>query len=121
MSRILLVDDNRDSLDAIALLLEQWGHQVRRAGDGPSALLISRAWQPEIVLLDIGLPGMDGFHVAASLRRDAARESPRIIAMTALYHADDEAQLAPAGIDQLLRKPLDADFLRSLFGVRGPP
>ncbi|HET7671305.1 MAG TPA: response regulator [Burkholderiales bacterium] len=116
MSRILLVDDNADALSAIVLLLGHWGHEVREAHDGPSALLIARAWHPDIVLLDIGLPGMDRFRVAAALRRDAAREPPRIIAMSGLYGDDDEAMLAAVGIDQILRKPLDTQFLRSLFG-----
>ena len=116
MSRILLVDDNADALRAIAVLLQRWGHEVRTAGDGPSALRIARTWHPQIVLLDIGLPGMDGFQVALSLHREAGAESPRIIAMSALYRLGDEAMLEAAGIDQLLRKPLDMDFLRSLFG-----
>lgn len=118
MSRILLVDDNADALSAIVLLLERWGHEVREAPDGPSGLLLVRAWHPDVVLLDIGLPGMDGFQVAACLRGDAGRELPRIIAMSGSYGEDDEAMLSAAGIDQLLRKPVDVEFLRSLFGGR---
>jgi CheY-like chemotaxis protein len=67
------------------------------------------------VLLDLGLPGMDGFEVATLLRREPA-PGCRIIAMSALYRSDDEARLAVAGIDQMLRKPLDVAFLKSLLG-----
>ena len=117
MSRVLLVDDNPDVRDATAFLLEQWGHEVRSAGEGESALLIARLWRPQVVLLDIGLPGMDGFGVAQSLRREALPGSPRIIAISAMYREDDAGLLAAAGIDQLLRKPLDTSFLRSLLGT----
>jgi DNA-binding response OmpR family regulator len=81
-------------------------------------LLVARAWHPDVVLLDIGLPGMDGFRVAAAVRHDAAREPPRIIAMSRAYSEDDAAMLAALGIDQFLHKPLDVEFLRSLFGRR---
>ena len=117
MSRILLVDDNPDVRRATAFLLEQWGHEVRLAAEGNAALLIARAWQPDVVLLDIGLPGMDGFSVAQSLRREALPRSPRVIAISALYRPDDAKLLAAAGVDQLLRKPLDVSFLRSLLGA----
>jgi CheY-like chemotaxis protein len=118
MSRILVVDDNPDVRHATGFLLEQWGHEVRVAGEGESALRIARAWQPDFVLLDIGLPGMDGFRVAASLRGEGGLQRPRIIAVSALYREGDEASLAAAGVDQLLRKPLDIAFLRSLLGAR---
>jgi CheY-like chemotaxis protein len=116
MSRVLLVDDNVDAMEATALVLAHWGHEVRVAADARSALLAARAWRPELLLLDIGLPGMDGFQVAVALRQEPALRSCRIIAMSALYREGDGARLAAAGIDQLLRKPLDLSFLRSLLG-----
>lgn len=115
MSRVLLVDDNSPAMQATALMLSHWGHEVRVAPDGPSALVAVRKWQPQVVLIDIGLPGMDGFQVAAALRQDPA-PSCRVIVMSALYRDGDEARLAAAGVDQLLRKPLDLSFLRSLLG-----
>jgi len=117
VSRVLLVDDDPGVRDATMFLLEQWGHEVRSAGDGASALLIARAWQPHVVLLDIGLPGMDGFSVAESLRREPLPVAARLIAISALYREDDAGLLAAAGIDQILRKPLDTRFLRSLLGA----
>ena len=115
MSRILLVDDNAAAVHAAAVLLAQWGHDVQVAADGPSAITAARKWRPHFVLVDIGLPGMDGFQVAAALRAEPALGC-RIIAITALYRAGDDARLAAAGIDQLVRKPVDVSFLRSLLG-----
>ena len=117
MARILVVDDNVDSLQPTAALFEAWGHDVRMAADGAAALSVARAWRPQIVFLDIGLPGMDGFQLAAALRREPALASCRIIAMSVLYREEDEASLEHAGIDQFLRKPLDPAFLRSLLGA----
>lgn len=119
MSRILVVDDNMDAAQALALVLSDWGHQVRIAADGPAALLAARAWRPQLLLLDIGLPGMDGFGVAAVLRAEPAVASCRIIAVSALHNEGDHARLAAAGIDQFLRKPVDLEFLHSLLGNAG--
>lgn len=116
MRRILLIDDNARLVEPTAALLELHGHEVRVACDGPAAIAIARTWRPNLVLLDIGLPGMDGFAVAEALRQEPALRSCRIIAMSALYREDDDARLAAAGVDQLLRKPLDPSFLRSLVG-----
>ena len=116
MSRVLLVDDNVGAVQAAALLLEQWGHEVQVAADGPAAIVAAHKWHPHFVLLDIGLPGMDGFQVASILRRDPALRSCRIIAMSALYREGDDMLLAAADVEQLLRKPLDLAFLRSLLG-----
>ena len=120
MSRILLVDDNTDAVEATAILLKQWGHEVRVAGDGAAALQAARSWRPQLVLLDIGLPGLDGFQVAAALRKEPALGSCRIIAISALYRDGDDRSLAAAGVDQLLRKPVDPSFLRSLLRDRQP-
>ena len=116
MSRVLLVDDNLGAVHAAAQLLERWGHEVQVAVDGPSAILAARQWHPDVVLLDIGLPGMDGFQVASILCRDPALSSCRIIAVSALYRGDDDARLAAAGVHQMIRKPLDLAFLRSFLG-----
>jgi CheY-like chemotaxis protein len=119
MSRILLVDDNAAAVHAAAVLLTQWGHDVQIATDGPSAIMAARKWRPEFVLVDIGLPGMDGFQVAAALRDEPALGC-RVIAVSALYREGDGARLAAAGVDHLLRKPLDVLFLRSLLGPPEP-
>jgi len=120
MSRILLVDDNVDAMRSTALLLKQWGHEVRVASDGPSAIVEARVWRPQLVLLDIGLPGMDGVQVAEALLREPGLGC-RVIAMSAFYREYDNARLAAAGVDQLLRKPLDVSFLRSLLRANVAP
>lgn len=116
MSRILLVDDDLGVREATALALVQWGHEVQGAADGQAALLIARAWRPDLVLLDIGLPGLDGFQVAAAWRQEPELGSCRIIAVSGLYREGDDARLAALGIDQLLSKPVNLAFLGSLLG-----
>jgi CheY-like chemotaxis protein len=116
MSRVLLVDDNAAAVRSTALVLRSWGHDVRLAEDAPSALVVARAWRPEFALVDLGLPGMDGFQLAAALRREPALLGCRIIAMSALWHEGDEARLDAAGVEHFLRKPLELPFLSSLLG-----
>lgn len=120
MTRILVVDDNADAAEGTAILLRQWGHEVRVVSDGAAGVHAARSFRPHLVLLDIGLPGLDGFQVAAALRTEPALSACRIIAISALYRDGDDRSLAAAGIDQLLRKPLDPAFLRSLLGDRPP-
>jgi CheY-like chemotaxis protein len=125
MMRILIVDDNASTAQATATLLGQWGHEVRVALEGASAIATARGWRPQLVLLDIGLPGMDGFAVAAILRQEPALAACRIIAVSGLYRAGDAEHLVEAGVDQLIAKPLDIAFLRSLLrdaaSDRSPP
>ena len=80
--RVLVVDDNVDAADALASLLERDGHEVRRAHDGPAALAAAAAFRPDVVVLDIGLPGMDGYEVARRLRRQARPGKPLLVAVT---------------------------------------
>lgn len=116
--RILIVDDNPEAARALAVLLELWGHEVLLAHDGRAALEHVRRWHPHLVLLDIGLPGMDGFEVAAALRRECGQRSLRVISMSGTSRADDFARALESGIDQHLHKPVEARFLRSLLGPR---
>jgi PAS domain S-box-containing protein len=112
--RILIVDDNVDSAESLALLLNLNGHDVHTAGDGPSALLAAQAHRPEVILLDIGLPRMDGYEVARRLRQDFP---PMIlIAMTGYGQDDDRRKARAAGFDHHLVKPVDPNELVSLFG-----
>jgi CheY-like chemotaxis protein len=116
MSRILLVDDNARILSSTAVVLTGWGHEVRPVEDGRAALVVVRAWVPEFALVDIGLPGMDGFQLASAMRREPALGGCRIIAMSALWREEDEARLHD--VDHFLRKPLEVSILHSLFGWR---
>ncbi|SRR5690606_26032024 len=116
--RVLIVDDNVDSASSIALVLEHSGHEVHVAHDGPSAVTIARRLRPEFVFLDLGLPGLDGFEVARTLRREPGLEAMRIIAVTGYGQESDRARSREAGIDQHLVKPADPAFLESLLGPR---
>ena len=114
-ARVLVVDDNVDSAKGMAALLRTWGHEVHLAHDGRAAIAAARLLHPDYLLLDIGLPGIDGFEVAAQLRGEPGLDEMRVIAVTALPRSTDRARLAEAGIDEYLTKPLDPAFLRSLL------
>jgi len=105
--RILAVDDNLDLLKSMARLLRFFGHEVRTAADGPSALAEARELQPEVILLDIGLPGMDGYQVAEEIKRDPSLRSSRLIAISGYGQAEDRRRTSQAGFDLHLVKPVD--------------
>ena len=114
--RILLVDDNRDVRDSLKQLLELEGHSVSIAGDGRSALEIAAKEAPEIVVLDIGLPDMDGYELARRLRRLDATSKALLIAATGFGRQEDRARSEEAGIDHHLVKPLDLNALAEIIG-----
>lgn len=114
--RILVVDDNVQAARALAVVLGLWGHEVFIVHDGRAALEQVRRLHPQVVLLDIGLPGMDGFEVAAALRREPGQESMRVISMSGMSREDDVLRALEAGVDQHLSKPVEMRFLRSLLG-----
>jgi CheY-like chemotaxis protein len=113
--RLLVVDDNKDAAESMSMLLEMWGHDVVFAYDGPSALATAQQWQPEAVFLDIGLPGMDGYEVAARLRALPQVKDAVLIAITGYGQEDDRLRSRQAGIDHHLVKPVAPDALRSLI------
>jgi len=114
-ARILLVEDNADAGDSLRVLLELDGHQVRIARSGPEALEAAKAFRPEAVLCDIGLPGMDGYEVARALRRQAGDRQPLLIALTGYAAGVDQERSARAGFDHHLAKPPDLERLSRLF------
>jgi PAS domain S-box-containing protein len=114
--RILVVDDNRDAADSLALLLKALGSEVRVAYDGPSALDAFRSWGPAVVLLDLGMPGMDGYSVARKLREDPAGRQVPIVAISGWGQEDDRRRAREAGFDHHMVKPPDLGALRSLLG-----
>jgi len=120
-ARVLIVDDNVDLARGIGRLLKVLGHESRLAHDGPSALVAAREFRPAFVLLDIGLPGMDGYQVAARLRQDDDLRGAVIIAVTGYGQDDDLRRSREAGIDHHLVKPVDHDTLVSLLSdLPGP-
>jgi CheY-like chemotaxis protein len=109
--KILVVDDNRDLVQAIALVLGKLGHEVRVAFDGPSALAIAQEFAPDVALLDIGLPGLDGYEVASRLRASSAHDV-RLIAVSGYGQATDRQRSHDAGFDSHLVKPVDVAMLQ---------
>lgn len=115
--RILVVEDNRDAADLLALLLRRRGHDVTVAGDGPTALELSLRLKPDVVLLDIGLPGMDGYELARHLRRQSVHPRPRLVALSG-YGGDVERERAErAGLDGFLTKPVNGEQLNKLLSI----
>jgi CheY-like chemotaxis protein len=114
--RVLLVEDHAESAASMALLLRRHGHGVRVVADGASALEQAHAVLPDVVLLDIGLPGpMDGYEVARCLHEQKAAKRPLLIAVTGLGSDADRRQSVAAGIDLHLVKPADLDGLLRLL------
>jgi PAS domain S-box-containing protein len=111
--RVLVVDDNLDAADSIRKILDLYGHQVRAAYDGRTALTVAEDFHPEVVVLDIGLPGMDGYEVARRLRSMPATRSARIVAVTGYGQEEDRQRSREAGFDQHMTKPVDPDTLNS--------
>jgi PAS domain S-box-containing protein len=117
--RILVVDDNIDSAQSLALLLQILGHRVQTALGGTEALATVEAFDPEIVLLDIGMPEMDGYEVARRLRFRFGRDTPRLVALTGFGQEADRARSRSAGFDAHLVKPVDLALLQELLAA--PP
>ena len=113
--RVLVVDDNVDLAHSLVMLLEISGHAARMVHDGPSALETALIDPPDVVLLDIGLPGLDGFEVARRMRQQPALKGVMLIALTGYGRATDRQQSKEAGIDYHLVKPADFDEVRKIL------
>jgi two-component system OmpR family response regulator len=113
--RVLVVEDYPDAATSTALLLKLFGHEVDVAGDGPTALRAAAAFPPDVVLLDIGLPGMDGYEVARRLGGQPMARRPFFIAISGHRQPADRRREVEAGIDMHLLKPVDPDQLRLLL------
>jgi CheY-like chemotaxis protein len=125
-ARILIVDDNDDAADLLSLMLEHAGHVTTVAHDGPSALELAPVCDPQIVFLDIGLPGMSGYEVARQLRLDPRFSHTTLVALTGWGTREDKRRAVAAGFDFHLTKPIDARALQSTLdrmgaAVRGTP
>jgi DNA-binding response OmpR family regulator len=113
--RILVVDDNRDAADSLALMLRLVGHELRTAHDGIVAVGAAREFRPDVVLLDIGLPGQNGYEVARQIREQSAGARTVLIAMTGWGQDDDRRRSQEAGFDTHLVKPVDPGVLLRLL------
>jgi signal transduction histidine kinase/ActR/RegA family two-component response regulator len=113
--RLLVVDDNRDAADSLAMLLRLQGHEVRVAHDGLAALELAKDYRPEMVFLDIGMPGMDGYEVARRLRQTPGLEKVVVAALTGWGQQEDRRRTADAGFDHHLVKPPEPKVLERLL------
>jgi two-component system CheB/CheR fusion protein len=113
--RILVVEDQPALSRVTVALLEKLGHEVRAAADGPEALLAVKEYNPEIVLLDIGLPGMDGYEVARCLRDEMGATTPTLVAMTGYGQQDVNRHARKARFDHHIVKPADLGLLKELL------
>jgi PAS domain S-box-containing protein len=110
--RVLVVEDNPDTAESLRMLVELWGHEVRVAGTGPDGVEEARRFRPDVVLCDIGLPGLDGYGVARELRRHTATAGARLVAVTGYGTDDDRRRSREAGFDLHLVKPVGPEELR---------
>jgi CheY-like chemotaxis protein len=115
--RVLVVEDNLDSAMSLVMLITDMGHEVEYALNGDAGLAMARKMRPEYVLLDIGLPGLDGYEVARQLRSEFG-DAIRLIAVTGYGMEEDRRKAEEAGFDVHLLKPASPGFLESLLGAR---
>ena len=118
--RVLVVDDNLDAAESTAAFLRLEGHEVKTAADGKEALASVRAFAPHVVVLDIGLPGLDGYAVARRLREQGDTSHALLIAMTGYGQKDDRQKATEAGFDYFFIKPTDPGQLQQAI-ERGRP
>ena len=117
--RVFIADDNPEAADALGMLLEMDGDEVRVAYDGVSAVREAEAFRPNVVLLDIGMPGLDGHEVARRLRASEATKDCRLIAISGWGTSEDRKRSYDAGFDHHLVKPFDLGVLDSLLRAHG--
>ncbi len=117
--RILVVDDNRDSVDSLAMVLSMLGHEVHTAHDGVEAVESASNVRPDVILLDIGLPRMNGYEAARHLRKEPWAQGMVLIALTGWGQEEDRQKSRDSGFDGHMVKPLDFDALRKLLDRLG--
>jgi two-component system cell cycle response regulator DivK len=115
MAKVLVVEDNQANMTLSTFLLESAGHSVLKATDAETGVALARAEQPDLILMDIQLPGMDGLRATSILKGDATTRSIPVLALTALAMKGDEARIRAAGCDGYIAKPLAyKDFLATV-------
>jgi signal transduction histidine kinase len=119
--RVLVVEDNFDAADTLRDLLEMAGHEVEVAYSGPGGIEAAQKFRPDVVLCDIGLPGMDGYEVAAALRQDPTTAAARLIAVTGYGEEEAQRRSREAGFEHHLVKPVDPEALQRLLATSSKP
>ena len=118
--RLLVVDDNIDAADSLAMLLRLQGHELQIAHDGPAALALAEAYHPDMIFLDLGMPGMDGYEVARRMRRTPGLEQVVLAALTGWGQQEDRRRTAEAGFNHHLVKPPEPKILETLVSELKP-
>jgi CheY-like chemotaxis protein len=113
--RILVVDDNRDAAASLAMLLQLTGNETQTAFDGPSAIDMAASFKPDVVLLDIGLPGLNGYEVARRMRQEPWGNMVKLVAVTGWGQLEDRQRSKEAGFDAHMVKPVDHDLLAKIL------
>jgi signal transduction histidine kinase len=113
--RILVADDNEDAMESLALLLELAGHEVRKASDGLEAVQVATAWQPDLALLDIGMPGLDGYEVARHIRAQPWGARMMVVALSGWGQSEDIRSSSEAGFNLHLVKPISFEALNGVL------
>jgi CheY-like chemotaxis protein len=116
--RVLVVDDDRDTRDAFEEILGMLGHDARGAGEGWAALELAEEFEPDVVLLDLGMPGMSGYEIARELRRTRAGRESMLVAVTGWGDAADVNLSYRAGFDLHMTKPIGVTDLRTIIARR---
>jgi CheY-like chemotaxis protein len=117
-TRVVIVEDSRVTADSLQLLLELSGYEVRAAYTGPEGVRLAQEWPPEVVLCDLGLPGLDGYGVASALRQHPATAQSRLIAVTSYGSAAARRRSHEVGFERHLVKPVDPSVLLELLAAR---
>ena len=119
--RILIVDDNKDAATSLAMLLEMSGAATELAFDGPSAIDVAARFRPEVVLMDIGLPGLNGYEVARKMRSEPWGKKATLVAITGWGQVEDRQRSKEAGFDAHVVKPVDYAALMKLLATTSGP
>jgi two-component system cell cycle response regulator DivK len=121
MARVLVIEDNATNMTLAVFLLQSAGHTALSATDAEAGLTLAREARPDLILMDIQLPGMDGLEATALLKKDEATRAIPVIALTALAMKGDEARIRAAGCDGYIAKPMRyLDFLKTVATQVGP-
>jgi DNA-binding response OmpR family regulator len=115
--RVLVVDDNRNTVESLTMLLDLHGNTTHTAYDGLEAVKLAEAVRPEIILLDIGLPRIDGYEACRRIREQEWGRNMIVVALTGLGHDDDRLRSRQAGLDMHLVKPVDPEILLAVLAA----
>jgi CheY-like chemotaxis protein len=115
--RVLIVEDNDDARETLRTLLELWHNTVEEATDGPSGIEAAQRFKPDVAIIDVGLPGLDGYAVARYLRASAGAKRTRLVALTGYGAPKDALRAREAGFEAHLVKPVDPDRLAQILAT----